>query len=417
MSTPLFLFSLWYYPSHFGVHVDDMADGFAAAGYDVSIVTVKEEVFSHRYFDGVRHMFVKAAVGERRVVRLSVSALTERGPCSPIVELIKDENFDAVAREVKSGSAHLVHFFEMLVGEFSRAQFPNALDVSVIYAGNFVSRLLNLPCSELSTLQIDAAISEMLEPHLETLEQTATRLRGVDVILSETQSLASMMVASRLRTAVEYVSRPIAFDQILHARRRDVRMELGFSKNARVLIYAGRPTKNAEILPRVLRRVQEMVPAENVVLALIGTQNVDVRSWPDFEAQSRRIRTVPFATRDTLYGYLKSADVLVYPSLLDGQAKIISESQAAGLPAVVFDAPASANGEIVDGLTTGLIVPCGDLDAFTRAVRQLLADEPFRTSLAQSSRLFAAQTMTPAAFVARVELIWSAMANAQKHEG
>lgn len=85
------------------------------------------------------------------------------------------------------------------------------------------------------------------------------------------------------------------------------------------------------------------------------------------------IQTLPAtADLDKLAEYYSLADVFVLPSLAENYATVSLESMACGTPVVGFDAGGIPE-QLADG--KGLAVPIGDGEAFTEAIRRVLAQD------------------------------------------
>jgi glycosyltransferase involved in cell wall biosynthesis len=266
----------------------------------------------------------------------------------------------------------------------------------------------------------ETAIRELLGPYCDASPRGVLDMRGVDVILSETRALPEILAGSCLRTPAFWVSRPIVGSDILDAPIVDPRPALGLPLDATILIYAGRPTKNARVLPTVLNKLRQRRPTQPIALLLVGTQNIDISDWPSVAVELPYIRVVPFLDRSVLFGYLKSADVLVYPGLLDGYPKIVSEAHLAGLPVVAFDSPTSGIREVIEHEIHGLLVTAAEpnrvsadeIERFTAAVERVLDDPQLRTSIVEQGRS-AAFEMSPLCFTRRVEQVWFGIRSGQ----
>lgn len=75
--------------------------------------------------------------------------------------------------------------------------------------------------------------------------------------------------------------------------------------------------------------------------------------------------------RDALRGFFDRADFLVVPSYAEGMPTVILEGLAAGLPVIATDVGAS--GALVADRQTGFLIPRGDGDALTKALRAAAA--------------------------------------------
>ncbi|MGH3680150.1 MAG: glycosyltransferase [Natronosporangium sp.] len=84
-----------------------------------------------------------------------------------------------------------------------------------------------------------------------------------------------------------------------------------------------------------------------------------------------------------------AAQLLAVTSDHEGFGMVIAEAAAAGIPAVAFDVSGGVRSLVVqDG--TGLLIPPGDLDGLTRALRTLMTDPARRQLLGQAARAVAA---------------------------
>lgn len=108
-----------------------------------------------------------------------------------------------------------------------------------------------------------------------------------------------------------------------------------------------------------------------------------------------RIRLGGAGSPDEVAGALAAADVLLAASVTapdgdqEGIPVAIMEAMAAGLPVVsTFH---SGIPELVEDGTTGLLVPEGDVDALTEALRSLAHDPERRRALGAAGRLVVAE--------------------------
>ncbi len=102
-----------------------------------------------------------------------------------------------------------------------------------------------------------------------------------------------------------------------------------------------------------------------------------------------RINYCGFLQPERLPEVFSQADVFVLPSRHDGWGVVVNQALGAGLPVVVSDA-AGASETIASGIN-GLVVPAGDQDALTSALRQLCTDQELRTRLGHGARDTAAR--------------------------
>jgi glycosyltransferase involved in cell wall biosynthesis len=89
-------------------------------------------------------------------------------------------------------------------------------------------------------------------------------------------------------------------------------------------------------------------------------------------------------------------DVLWHPARAEGLGTAVIDSMALGVPPVAFAVGGIA--EVVENEKNGLLIPPGDLAAFTGSAERLIHDGALRARLAEAARsrarMFSAATMT-----------------------
>jgi glycosyltransferase involved in cell wall biosynthesis len=132
------------------------------------------------------------------------------------------------------------------------------------------------------------------------------------------------------------------------------------------------------------------LPLDAATLHLAG----DEEGEPRYAARVRRRLSDPDLTgRVVLHGRLPregvaalyaAADVFVLPAFREPYGTVWGEAMACGLPVVGWR---TANlPHLADERREGLLVPPGDVEALSRALAELVDDEPFRLSLGEAAR-------------------------------
>jgi glycosyltransferase involved in cell wall biosynthesis len=154
----------------------------------------------------------------------------------------------------------------------------------------------------------------------------------------------------------------------------------------------------ATLIPRkghdLLFRALTSAPRRNWRLICAGSTERDPATAARLRAQMAadgigdRVELVGDLGAATLAAYYDRADAFVLATLYEGYGMAVAEALARGLPVV-----STATGgieELVLGhggaQPAGLVVPPGDLDAFTDALSQLLDDGQLRARLAEGAR-------------------------------
>jgi glycosyltransferase involved in cell wall biosynthesis len=145
------------------------------------------------------------------------------------------------------------------------------------------------------------------------------------------------------------------------------------------LLYLGRivPWKGCHLLVEVMRELIQRDALPGVELSMIG----DTLYWPQNyrEELLRRIGELDLAQRcrvlphtDTPSEAYFSHDIFCIASRNEPFGRVVAEALAHGLPVIAFRSGGIP--EIVEDGRSGMLVPCGDTDAFARAVETLASD-------------------------------------------
>ena len=142
----------------------------------------------------------------------------------------------------------------------------------------------------------------------------------------------------------------------------------------RRLLYAGRVSveKNLPMLVSIFRSICET--RDDVALIVAG-------DGPFLETMRQQLCRLPVfftGSQDDaeLAGLYANSDLLIFPSRTDTLGQVVMEAQACGLPAIV-SADGGPKETIADG-HSGIVVQSSDPADWTRAVIDLLDDEPRR---------------------------------------
>jgi glycosyltransferase involved in cell wall biosynthesis len=161
-----------------------------------------------------------------------------------------------------------------------------------------------------------------------------------------------------------------------------------------VVLAVGRlaPQKGFGTLLAAAAHWQDRDPCPAIALAGTGPLDGSLRA----QADAGGIRVRFLGQRTDVPALLAAADVVVVPSLWEGQPLIVQEALRAGRPLV-----ASAVGGIpgLTGQDGAVLVPPGDEAALAGAVLSILDEPALAARLSAAARVRAASLPTPAAAV------------------
>jgi len=205
------------------------------------------------------------------------------------------------------------------------------------------------------------------------------------VVTSPSKALEKDLRKSGVTVPVIIVPNPV--DTALFAEGRNMREqgreELGIK--GRAIIFFGRLgyEKSMDVL------ISAVVPLLNkrkdltLIITGDGPDRIKLQRHVNELGLVRRIIFTGMLTGTTLARTVASADIFASASLSENQPISVIEANAAGLPAVVFDARGMP--EIVSE-TNGRVVPTGNTAAFTAALDSLLTDDALRQELSAGAQ-------------------------------
>ena len=164
-----------------------------------------------------------------------------------------------------------------------------------------------------------------------------------------------------------------------------------------MVLFVGRmvPGKRPE---RFVRLVGEL-RARGLELRAAAVGDGPLRT--SIEDAARRADVEMAGASDDVAGVMRRADLLVFPSLPEGEGMpgVLIEAGLSGLP-VVATAVAGVR-DVVESGVTGTVVPVEDFGALVEATAELVADGERRLSMGEAARARCSQLFTMRASAAR----------------
>ncbi len=210
--------------------------------------------------------------------------------------------------------------------------------------------------------------------------------RYTDTLVLACESQRRIAVAQRIVPADSIAIIPTgirASDYQSQADRDQLRDKLGVSGSRMIVgsVAALTPQKGHRYL---LAAMAEMGRETDAILLLAGTGNQQSVLLAQAESLDIENRVMFLGQRDDIADLLKSLDLFVLPSLWEGLPYGLLEAMAAGVPVVTTDI--AGNTDLIDGHTTGWLVPPADAAALARAIGEALANPTEADSRAAAAR-------------------------------
>ena len=219
----------------------------------------------------------------------------------------------------------------------------------------------------------------------EDLARSAKLVRPTGVVVGAVgPGLRAELAAHHLRTVLlENAVTPAPAP----ADRKSFMRSVGLDPSAALVVSPARlsPQKDPITLVRA-------VASTTAALALVGDGPLRGAVEREIDALGLGKRVVVTGWRHDARALLGAADVLAMSSRWEGQALVMLEAAAAGVPIVATNAP-GVSGWLTDGVEA-LIAPVGDHQALGRAIEQAIHDPGTRDALLTGGRTLASRHNT-----------------------
>ena len=159
---------------------------------------------------------------------------------------------------------------------------------------------------------------------------------------------------------------------------------LGIPKDAQVILTARRhePMYRVDDVIDALPAIVSKIPNVHLIVANTGSLTGDLRAQAADLGVQDRVHFIGQVSEDELADYLRSVDVYVSASEVDGSSVTLLQAMAVGTPAVVSDIP--GNRSWISGKESGWLFSLGRPEALARnVVEALLAGRSERSKQAR----------------------------------
>lgn len=166
----------------------------------------------------------------------------------------------------------------------------------------------------------------------------------------------------------------VAYNGVDTERYSPGESSIQFSQWDTVLLYVG-PLAERKGINYLLRAMQKITSEHpDTGLLLIGGGNqAELRHLARKLGVSKNVQFEGFVSEQDLPDYYRSADIFVFPSLLEGFGLVLVEAMASGLP--IVSTQCTAIPEVVGD--AGYLVPGRDGQALSEAINEIISNQSF----------------------------------------
>jgi glycosyltransferase involved in cell wall biosynthesis len=211
---------------------------------------------------------------------------------------------------------------------------------------------------------------------------------GVDAFIAISNAVKAVMVKAGIPSGnIEVVHSGVPAPQV--KRPRNWRRERGWPPSSVVCGIVGAMTqeKGLDMIAGIARRLPGEVFRRTriVLLGGKGKGGTTVAGVEGFDA----------GFVEEIHDAMAGLDVLWHPSKSEGLGTSVIDAMAIGVPPIAF--AVGGLPEVIEDGKSGILVPPGDLNAFTRAAAELVTSDSLRARLGEGAKLrareFDAETM------------------------
>jgi glycosyltransferase involved in cell wall biosynthesis len=197
--------------------------------------------------------------------------------------------------------------------------------------------------------------------------------------------------ADRIFVAAHAVDNSVYQRAVNPAEVAAVRLKHGIGVSAKVVLYIGR-LEREKGLEHLITAFADIDDQDAIlVLAGVGSQRAALESLAAVKGLTARIRFTGYLEPNETVDYYAMAWVYVLPSVTTRMFKepwglVVNEAFNQGVPVIATDAVGAAAGGLVQDGVNGSIIPEGDAQSLSRALRRVLGDRDLRERMSGSAR-------------------------------
>lgn len=167
------------------------------------------------------------------------------------------------------------------------------------------------------------------------------------------------------------------------------------------------PEYNIECLINAIPFILNAIPETKFIIKGTGTLESKLKQMVKDLGVWKSVRFAGRSSYNKIPQYLKSADIYVSTSLMDGGSVSLQEAMACGLPVVVTDVP--SNEEVIKNRWNGYVVPKKDSKSLAKKIITLITDEEKQKLFGKRNREIAEEVSDQDKCMRKIEEIYESL--------
>jgi 1,2-diacylglycerol 3-alpha-glucosyltransferase len=229
-----------------------------------------------------------------------------------------------------------------------------------------------------------------------------------DLVIAPSKMARRTLKSWKVKKPIEVVPSGVDFSEIdkidLKSKREEVRRRLGLPRNAKVLLYVGRISKekNINFLLAAHQKIAGRL-GDPLYLVMVGAGPLEE------EIQKKKHERLILAGEikyPEVLSYYLAGDIFVFASTSETQGLVLAEAKALGLPVVAVFA-----GGLADTVRSGIdgYLTSRAPGEFIRRVKELLANDDQRAKMSRLAQEDARERFSSLSVAKRTEILYNSL--------
>lgn len=223
--------------------------------------------------------------------------------------------------------------------------------------------------------------------HRQLYRLTSSLTNGFVAVSNEVKAAMVKIIGADVQDKIIVICNGVNVKRYGHAGNREqVRTQLGFDKDARLIAMVGtlKKVKGHRYMIEAMASLVPQYPDLHLILVGDGELREELQTQVKKLGLCQHIHFL--GNRSNVAELLEASDYFVLPSLWEGLSMALLEAMITGLPTVASEV--SGTVQVITPGETGVLVPPGDIPGLIAALTQLLSDPAQAQRLGQAAKQY-----------------------------